>query len=122
MQGERSAMPADDGSGLHDLDGSAPACPHSGEQYPQEPVGATEAGPFRSGLLEQGELVAQGKNLGFKFGPSSDAGSNGSEHSNQGGVHSIGVGRYQADAVNLKRNSAYRILVRDNQEQAEHVA
>jgi hypothetical protein len=87
MQGERSAMPADNGGRLHDPDGSAPACPHSGEQYPQEPVGATEAGPFRSGLLEHGELVAQGQNLGFKFGPCSDAGAKGGEHSNQGGAH-----------------------------------
>ncbi len=80
-------MPADDGGGLHELDGSAPARPHSGEQDPQEPVGATEAGPFRRGLLEHGELVAQGKNLRFKCGPSSDAGTNGGEHSHQGGTH-----------------------------------
>ena len=87
MQGERSAMPADHGGRLHDPDGSAPACPHSGEQYPQEPVGATEAGPFRRGLLEHGELVTQGKNLGLKFGPGSDAAANGGKHSNQGGTH-----------------------------------
>ena len=104
-------MPADDGRGLHDPDGSAPPCPHSREPHPQEPVGPTEARPFRSGLLEHGQLMAQGKNLGFKFNPCSDAGANGGEYGNQDGAHTSGT--ISARRGQPQEGKAYRISDRD---------
>ena len=71
MPGEQTTMPRDDRGGFHDLDGSSPAIPHAGEQHPHEPVGSCEAEPFWRGPLEDGELVAEGEDLGFKFGSSS---------------------------------------------------
>ena len=60
MPGEQAAMPRDDSSGFHDLHGTPPAAPHSREQHPKDSVGSTEPESSRRGLLEDGELVAEG--------------------------------------------------------------
>ena len=80
-------MPCDDGRGLHDLDSVTPAAPHSREQHPEESVGSTESQPAWRGLLEDCELVAQGQNLSFKFGPLSEAGTNGRKEGRYAGAH-----------------------------------
>ena len=87
MEREGTAMPAHDRGGLYDLDTPAPARPDPGQQHPQESVGATQVGPFRCGLLEDGELVPQGENLGFKLRPRMHTGANGCEERHQNGEH-----------------------------------
>jgi hypothetical protein len=69
-------MPRDDGRGFHDLHGLPPATPYAREQHPQESVGPSEPKPSRRGLLEDGELVAEGQDLRLEFGPRSKAGPN----------------------------------------------
>jgi hypothetical protein len=76
MPCEQAAMPGNDGGGFHDLYGIPPAAPYSGEQHPEESVGSTEPKPSRRGLLEDGELVAEGQDLRLEFGSSSEGGSN----------------------------------------------
>src|SRR5215471_17130287 len=44
------------------------------EQHPEEPVGSAEPKPSRRGLLKNGELVAEGQDLGLEFGASAEAG------------------------------------------------
>jgi hypothetical protein len=95
-------VPAHDRGRLHDLDTPVPARPDSGEQYPQEPVGATQVGPFRCGLLKDSELVPQGENLGFKLRPRMDTGANGGEEGHQNGAHVRTP--YQPGAANPKRD------------------
>src|SRR5712691_10042578 len=100
-------MPAHDRGGLYDLDTPAPASPDSGEQHPQESIGATQVRPFRCGPLENGELVSEGQNLGFKLRPRLDTGANGREerHQNRGhGGHHI-----RPAVAKSQRDTAYRI-------------
>ncbi len=73
--GEEAAMPRDDSGGFHDLHGCPPAAPDLGEQHPEDSVGPTEPKPSRRGLLEDGELVAEGEDLCLEFDSSSEAGS-----------------------------------------------
>jgi len=116
MECEGAAMPANDGGRLHDLDTPAPARPDPGQQHPQESVGATQVGPFRCGLLEDGELVPQGENLGFKLRPRMDTGANSGEERNQNGAHVRTP--YQPGAANPERDKAYRIS--DNHRSFRH--
>ena len=87
MEREGTAMPAHDCGGLYDLDTPGPACPHAGEQHPHESVSATQVRPFRCGPLEDGELVSEGQNLGFKLRPRMHTGANGCEERHQNGEH-----------------------------------
>jgi hypothetical protein len=50
--------------------------PHAREQHPEKSVGSTEPEPSGCDLLEDGELVAEGYDLRFEFGPRSEAGPN----------------------------------------------
>ena len=53
--------------------GIPPAAPDSREQHPEESVGSSEPKPSRRGLLEDRELVAEGQDLRFEVGASSEA-------------------------------------------------
>ena len=70
-------MPRDDGGRFHDLHGPSPAAPHSREQHPEQSVGSGEPEPSWCSLLKDGQLVAEGQDLGFEFCPSSEAGPQG---------------------------------------------
>src|ERR687888_28159 len=87
MDCERAAMPAHDRGRLHDPDTLTPFLPETGEQHPQESVGAAHVRPLRCGPLEDGELVPQGENLDFKLRSRTDSGANGGEERNQNGAH-----------------------------------
>ena len=83
---EQAAMPGDDGGGLHDHD-NPPAAPDSCEQHPQQSVSLTKPKPSTRGLLKDGELVAEGYDLRFEFGSSSEAGPNRRKESGDARAH-----------------------------------
>lgn len=112
MDRKGTAVPAHDRGRLHDLDTPAPARPDSGEQHPQEPIGRSQVGPFRCGLLEDSELVSQAENLGFKLRPRPDTGANGSEERNQNGAH-VRTTISAWGGSNTRRDTPYRISDND---------
>ena len=92
LPGEEAAMPRDDRGRLHDLHGTSPAAP-----------------AWRS-LLKDGELVAEGQNLRFKFGPRSEAGPNGCKESRDAGAHTDAP--YQQRAPSSITTGSTEFLVR----------
>ena len=71
IPGERSALPSDDRSGLHDLQTRAPTGPESRQQNPQNAVGALQAQVTRGVGLENGKLVTKSENFGLQGGADS---------------------------------------------------
>jgi hypothetical protein len=107
VEREGATVPPHDGGRLHDPDGSAPGRPNPGQPDPQEPIGATEARPFRRGLLKHGELVTEGENPGLKFSPCTDTGPNGRKDGNQNGEHVVDT--VPVTEARFKRDTMYRI-------------
>jgi hypothetical protein len=68
MPGESSPVPTEHRLGLNHLQASPPTGPESGQQNPQEPVGALEAQALRRILLENRQLVTKGKDLRLQGG------------------------------------------------------
>src|SRR5262245_8267524 len=104
-------MPCDDGGGLHDPDGRSPPRPHARQQDPHESVGPTQPEPFWCYSLEDGELMAEGEHLRFKFGSRSKATANRRQKSDEGWTHD--GARYQQRRAKLNRNNMYRVFGRD---------
>src|SRR5579864_6753037 len=74
MPSEEAAV--DDSGGFYDPHRALPLPPHARDQHPHESVGSAETEPFWRSLLEDGELVAEGEDLRFKFRSSSEATAN----------------------------------------------
>jgi hypothetical protein len=70
----------------------------------------TESEPAWRSLLEDGELVAGGQNLGFKFGPRSEAGPNGCKEGRDAGAHIDAP--YQQRALSSITRGSTEFLVR----------
>jgi hypothetical protein len=70
----------------------------------------TESEPAWRSLLKDGELVAEGQNLRFKFGPRSDAGPNGCKESRDAGAHTDAP--YQQRAPSSITTGSTEFLVR----------
>ena len=62
-EGERPAVPADDGIGCDEVDGPTPVGPEPGEQHPNEAIGPAEPQAVRRLALADGDLVPEGKDL-----------------------------------------------------------
>jgi hypothetical protein len=109
MPGEEAAVPVDDRGGFHDLHRRSPAPPHAREQHPHESVGSAETEPFWRCLLEDGELVAEGEDLRFKFGSSSEATANRREKGDEAWTHE--AARYQQKTLNsiATRSTAFSV-------------
>jgi hypothetical protein len=80
-------MPTDDRSGLHDLDGASPTAPDSRELHPTESISSTEPEPSGRGLLEDGELVAEGQDLRVEFGSSTGTGTGRCQEGDEAWTH-----------------------------------
>jgi hypothetical protein len=75
MPGESSAVPTEDGVGLHYLETSPPAGPESVQHNPQEPVAAVEAQATRRVLLANRKLMAKREDLRLQGSTDSKTGS-----------------------------------------------
>jgi hypothetical protein len=62
VQAEAAPLPAQNGIGRHDHEGSSPSSPHPGQANPEEPLTAAQLRPVRHSLVH-GELLAQGQVL-----------------------------------------------------------
>ena len=89
-------MPAHDGVGGDDLDGSSPVRPDPREHDPQEAIGVTETGASRRLALKDGELMAQGDNLRLELktrpNGTAEGGEQGDEQRGHAAADSISLG------------------------------